>query len=155
MKIIASNKKAFYELKSIREFTAGIVLLGPEVKSIRLGQISLLESFIKVIGEKNEAFWINGQIRSYANADLKFKQSYDLRRSRKLLLKKSELRELYKLLNQKGATALPSALVESGNHFKLKFVVGLGKSKVDKRHSIRERDLNRETLKFDKLKIKK
>ncbi len=154
MRVVASNRKAGYELASTREFTAGIVLLGPEVKSIRLGQISLKESFIKIIGG-NEAFWINGQIRTYSNADLQFKKDYDMKRSRKLLLKKNELRELNKLLNHKGTAALPSELIEVNNIFKLKFLVGIGKSKVDKRNAIRERDLKRETLKANKIADKK
>jgi SsrA-binding protein len=143
--VFATNKRARYDITTESTFIAGISLLGREVKSIRQGSCSLQDSYIKLSknGNKIECFWINGHIREYQSKRRQESQ-YEETRSRKLLLNKQELLRLSKLLSTKGSSAVPIRLINSRNWIKLEFIVGTGKSKIDKRELIKKRDLERE-----------
>jgi len=133
------NKKAQYEYAISKKFTAGIVLSGSEVKSLRLQQASLNGSYIKEIG--GELFLINAQINGYSFAK---QEDYDPKRSRKLLIKKSELNSLIEASRQKGFAIVPLAFFLSHNLIKLEFALARGKKEYEKRESIKKRDLQRE-----------
>ena len=118
-------------------FTTGIVLLGPEVKSIRNGDTSIKEAFCYI---KDGEIWIkNMYIKPYEQSRIEF----DTRRDRKLLLKKREIHKIESLLIDKGKTLIPVRL-EVGNLIKVVISIGKGKKNYDKRNSIKERDLDRE-----------
>lgn len=134
------NKKARYEYSIEKNYTAGLVLSGQEVKSLRLKHASLSGSFVKVIG--GEAFLVNAHINPYSFAQT---DEYDPKRTRKLLLKKRELLELQEALHSKGRTLVPLSIFVAGKHLKLELAIAKGKKIHEKRAAIRERDQIRAT----------
>lgn len=132
------NKKASFEYTLGKKFTAGVVLTGPEVKSLRLQHASLNGSYIKTIG--NELFLINAQINPYQFAQ---QEKYDPKQSRKLLVTKKELQEIQEALTQKGLSIVPLAFFIAHNHIKLEFALARGKKEYEKRETIKNRDLQR------------
>lgn len=139
------NKKAQYEYTISKKFIAGVVLSGAEVKSLRLQQASLNGSYIKEIG--GELFLINAQINAYSFAK---QEDYDPKRSRKLLLKKTELDSLIEASRQKGFAIIPLAFFLSHNLIKLEIALAKGKKEYEKRESLKKRDLQRELASRDK-----
>ena len=133
------NKKALYEYTISKKFTAGLVLTGPEVKSLRLKQGSLNGSYIKEIA--GELYLINAQINAYAFAQ---QENYDPKKSRKLLLKKSELKNLLEDSRQKGFAIVPLSIFLTHNRLKLELALAKGKKEFEKRENIKKRDLQRE-----------
>jgi len=138
--MLVLNRKARYEYAVIEEFTAGMVLLGSEVKSIRSGNVTLSESFIFI---KNGEVWIKNMHVA------KYKQSHKLEvhdesRDKKLLLNKKEIERISKKVIDKGTTIIPLGIFVSNNKLKMKIAVAKGKKNWDKRETIKERDLKRE-----------
>lgn len=133
------NKKASYEYTISKKFIAGVVLSGAEVKSLRLKQASLNGSYIKEIA--GELFLINAQINAYAFSN---QENYDPKRSRKLLLKKSEIQTLIENSKQKGFAIVPLAFFISHNRIKLELALARGTKEYEKRENIKKRDLKRE-----------
>lgn len=140
MKIISENKKAYFNYKILETFEAGISLIGQEVKSLKTKGINLAGSYIVVKDE--EVFWIGAKIPPYqpknAPAD------YNPERSRKLLLKKSEIKYLIGKAKEKGLTLLPLKLYHKRGKIKLEFGIAKGLKKVDKRELIKKRETKRE-----------
>ena len=140
MKIIAKNKKAFFEYEILDTFEAGIVLMGCEVKSIREGHISLLNSFVSV--KKGEVWLKNCYIKTY---DKSTAFCPDERQARKLLLNKREILKLQSEFNEKGLTIVPlKVYFNNDNRIKLEIAVARGKKLYDKRKTIKEREQKRE-----------
>lgn len=133
------NKKATHEYSFSKKFIAGVVLSGPEVKSLRLQQASLNGSYIKEIG--GELFLVNAQINDYSFAK---QENYDPKKSRKLLLKKSEIEALTESSKQKGFAIIPLAFFVSHNRIKLEIALAKGKKEYEKRETLKKRDLKRE-----------
>ncbi len=137
------NKKASYEYELLQTYSAGVVLSGGEVKSLRNKSGSFTGSYIKILGE--ELFLLNAQITPYKFAD---NREYDPKRTRKLLLKKKEIQHLIEQSNQKGRTLIPLSFESMGRHIKLKFALGRGKKQFEHRADLKkraqERDLQRE-----------
>jgi SsrA-binding protein len=133
------NRKAAYEYSIGKKFVAGVVLTGSEVKSLRLKQASLNGSHIKEIA--GELFLIGAQINAYSFAK---QEDYDPKRSRKLLLKKSEVEALIDASRQKGFAIVPLAFFISRNLIKLELALAKGKKAYEKREVIKKRDLERE-----------
>lgn len=133
------NKKATYEYSISKKFVAGVVLTGAEVKSLRLQHASLSGSYIKEIG--GELFLINAQINAYSFAN---QEDYDPKRSRKLLLKKSEMENLTEASKQKGFAIIPLAFFLAYNKIKLELALAKGKKEYEKRENIKKRDLKRQ-----------
>ena len=134
------NKKAYFNYEILEKFTAGIVLLGFEVKAIRAGRMSLDGAYAIIRG--NEAFLIGAGI-----TPLQIKNTptdYDERRNRKLLLTKKEIKKLTGSEKQNGLTII--ALSVYNDKYKIKVELGLAKGKKnrDKRESIKKRESNRE-----------
>lgn len=131
------NRSASFNFFLEEKFTAGISLFGPEVKSIRNGDVSIKESFCYI---KDGEVWIkNMYIKPYEHSRIEF----DSKRDRKLLLKKREIRKIESFLIDKGKTLIP-VRIEVGKLIKVVISVAKGKRNFDKRNAIRERDLDRQ-----------
>lgn len=140
--LLIKNKKAHFEYDVGKTYTAGVVLSGSEVKSLRLKHGSLQGSFIKIIS--NELFLLNAQINPYSFSNTK---DYDPKRTRKLLVKKKEINELVGLVAQKKIALVPLSIETRGQKIKLIFGIGKGLKKFEKREKIKKRDLERESRK--------
>jgi len=133
------NRRAPYDYQFLEKFEAGIVLNGPEVKSVRAGHLHLEEAFCQV---KNGEVWLfNAHVNPYKFAD---NRNYDPRRARKLLLHKNEMLKLAQYSSQKGLTIVPVSCYTKGNRIKLEIALAKGKKKYEKREVIKKRDLERE-----------
>lgn len=139
MSVLLENRKARAQYSILDTHEAGIVLSGGEVKSIRMGRASLAESFVRVTD--GEAFMVNMYVHPYGFADNK---GYDPRKPRKLLLHKREIVQLQSKIVGKGVTIVPLKIYEKRNKFKVQIGLVRGKTQVDRRKELRERDLNRE-----------
>tara|TARA_B100000674_G_scaffold430336_1_gene386852 strand:- start:623 stop:1069 length:447 start_codon:yes stop_codon:yes gene_type:complete len=139
MKIIASNSRANYDYSFSQKIEAGIVLTGPEVKSLRHNASSIRGSYIL---EKNGELWIaNCHIKKYHNSNI---INYDPNRFKKLLVSKKEYFKVIGLLKQGGLSLIPISLYFNNKGLaKIIFGLGKGKKKFDKRHSIKEKDWNK------------
>ena len=139
MKVIASNKKAFHDYFVEETLEAGIVLVGTEVKSVRLGAVNLRDSYAVIKGR--EVFLVGAHIAPYE------KGSYfnvDPRRTRKLLLAKAEIRKLAARTERKGYTLVPLKIYLKGSLVKVELGLCRGKEQRDKRETIKRRDAERE-----------
>lgn len=136
----AKNRKAFYDYEILEKFTAGIELLGLEVKSVRAGKINLRGAFIGVRG--NEVYLMQAEIPPYQPKNAP--AEYDARRPRKLLLTKKEVKELAKVEQTKGLTMVPLAVYNKGKFLKVDFAIARGKKEYDKRETIKKRDVERD-----------
>jgi len=141
MKIFAQNKKANFNYDIMEKFQAGMVLIGQEVKSIRLGRITLEASYVVLKGN-SEPYLIGAKIPAYQpkNAPV----DYNPEQSRKLLLSKSEINYLIGKTAQKGLTLVPLKVYTNGAKIKLEFGIAKGKKKFDKREDIKKREAGRE-----------
>ena len=139
MKVIATNKKARFDYEILETFEAGIVLTGPEVKSVKLGHISIKESYATVRSE--EVFLTNAHISPYKQAA---SIEQEPTRSRKLLLKKSEIKSLIGKAQTQGLTLIPIQVYLKRGFVKVEIGLGRGKKKHDKRESIKKKDVKRE-----------
>ena len=140
-KIEIKNKKASFEYEFIESFTAGVVLSGTEIKSIRAGKASLVDSYCYFVNR--ELFVKNMHIAEYWWGNL---NNHNPRRDRKLLLNRKELNRLFKATREKGLTIVATRLFIAENGYaKLNIALARGKREFDKRHSIKEKDLRRES----------
>ena len=138
---LANNRKAYFEYQIIEEFDAGIILLGTEVKSIRLGGVNLTDSYIFF---NNGELWIkNLKVSRYKQQH--FADTHDENRQKKLLLTKAQILKISKLFSDNGVTCVPLQIFIKNNKIKLKIGVVKGKKLWDKRQTIKERDLKRES----------
>ena len=138
-KIVARNRKASHDyfLEDFAE--AGIVLLGTEIKSIRAGQVSIKEAYVRLDGQ--EAFLVNAHIAAY-NPSSHF--NHDPRRPRKLLLHKREIRRMHEKVSQRGYTIVPTKMYLSKGRAKVEIATARGKRQYDKRKEIAKREIDRE-----------
>jgi len=141
MKIIANNKKANFYYFLISTFEAGIVLVGSEVKSIRLGHVSLNESFI-TFSKDGEAFIKNMHISTYDNIGF---EKVDEKRTRKLLLNKQEINKIYSKVQEKGFTCVPTKVYLKDNLVKIEIALAKGKHTYDKKDTLAKKDIERDT----------
>lgn len=139
IKVVATNRKASHEFFLLDRFEAGISLQGSEIKSIRAGQISLAESFVRVDGK--EAWLEDAHIAPYEHAGL---FGHEPRRPRRLLLHKKEIRKLWNEIRQKGVTIVPLRVYLKNGRAKVEIAIAKGKKLYDKRQTIAERDVERE-----------
>jgi SsrA-binding protein len=147
MKILTNNIRASFDYTILETYQAGIQLLGNEVKSVKLGRASLKGAYINI--KDDELFLINCNIPHYQNhIDTK----YETERSRKLLLKRSEIKSLLAKKSASGLTIIPIKLYLSHGIIKLEIVLAKGKKKIDKRHSIRNREEQRSIQRILRIK---
>ncbi|MDR0769566.1 MAG: SsrA-binding protein SmpB [Dysgonamonadaceae bacterium] len=134
--IVIKNKKASFDYEFIETFTAGIVLTGTEIKSLRLGKASLVDTYCTVI--KKELWVKNMNITEYFYGTY---NNHSVRRDRKLLLKRKELNKIERLSKDTGFTVIPIRLfINEKGLAKIVLTVAKGKKSYDKRQSLRERD---------------
>ncbi len=145
-KVIAQNRKAHHDYFFEEIFEAGLVLVGTEVKSLRMGRCSLKESFVRI--ENGEAFLYNMHISPYEKGNIFNK---DPLRVRKLLLHRSELRKLIGAAKETGYTIVPVRVYFKGNHAKIEIALAKGKKLYDKRQDIIKKDQRREAEKHFKV----
>jgi SsrA-binding protein len=140
MPVEIKNKKASFTYFLTDEFTAGLVLSGSEIKSIRAGKASITESYCRL--DRGELWVHNMYVAEYPNAGY---MPQDARRKRKLLLQRTELRKIEKKVKDVGVTLVPTLLfVAPSGYAKLKFSVAKGKKLHDKRESLKEKDVSRD-----------
>ncbi len=140
MKIIAKNKKAFFNYEILGSYEAGISLLGSEVKSIREGRISLKESYAEIKGK--EVFLVNCHISPYEAAN---RFNHEPMRKRKLLLHRQEIKRLTGKIKEKGLTLIPTkVMINDKGKVKVEVSLARGKRVYQKREAIKERDRERE-----------
>jgi SsrA-binding protein len=138
--MIALNRRARYEYTFIEEFDCGIILVGSEVKSVRMGNVTMVDAFIYI---KDNEVWIkNLKVAAYKSAHTLDK--HEENRDKKLLLNKKEITRIKRKLEDKGITAIPLGMFIKNNRIKIKIAVAKGKKTWDKRETIKERDLTRE-----------
>ena len=142
MKIV--NKKAYYNYQVIEDFTAGLMLVGSEVKSIRENNFNFGDSFI--IFKDGELYVKNMSISKYREATF---QNHEEMRDRKILLTKKEISKISKLTDVRGITMIPLEIFTIRGRFKLKVGVCKGKKDYDKRNSIKQKDIERELRRKD------
>jgi SsrA-binding protein len=139
IKLVCQNKKARYDYFIDEVLEAGLVLLGPEVKSLREGRASLVDSYARV--KKGEVFLYNMHITPYPYAH---HLRLDPVRTRKLLLNKREIRRLIGKTVEKGYTLIPTKVYFTKGRAKIEIALAKGKRKYDKRQALKEKELKRD-----------
>lgn len=140
MTLLGNKRKASFNYDILDKYVGGIELLGFEVKSIKNGQGSLGESYIRIKGD--EVFLIGAHIPPYQAKNTP--ESYDPYRERKILLTKKEIQELKKKTESQNLTIVPISLYNKGRYVKIEIALARGKKKTDKRETIKKRDLERD-----------
>lgn len=142
MAVITKNKEGFFNYEVIDKWQAGIVLTGPEVKSVKAGQISLKGAFV-TLDPKGELWLVNAYVAPYQPAKA-VQAGYDPYKRRKLLLNKREIDSIIGKNAQKGLTIIPISVYTNRRLVKLEIGLARGKTKIDKRESIKKREITRE-----------
>ncbi|MBW2610066.1 MAG: SsrA-binding protein SmpB [Deltaproteobacteria bacterium] len=138
-KIVCQNRKAYHNYSIDEVFEAGIALLGPEVKSLRQGRASLVDGYASV--KNGEVFLHNMHITPYPYAHY---LNLEPKRTRKLLLNQREIKRLLGKTKEKGYSLIPLKVYFSESWAKVELGLAKGKKKVDKRHTLREKEMKRE-----------
>ncbi len=138
-RVLATNRKARHTYHLLEKDTAGLELLGTEVKAIRAGKINLKEGYVAFVG--GEAFLVGCHVGSYDNAGY---AGHDPLRRRRLLLHKRQIERLAGKVQEKGLTVVPLAIYLDGNWIKVEIALARGKQLHDKRDTLRQRTLDRE-----------
>jgi SsrA-binding protein len=146
---IAVNRRARYEYAIEETVEAGIVLTGTEIKSIRAGHVNIAEAYARI--EHGEAFLIGAHIAPYDQGN---RNNHEPRRTRKLLLHRTQIAELLGMTASKGLTLVPLRLYLRDGKAKLEIGVAKGKKAHDKRRSIAERDMRRELARETKARVR-
>lgn len=144
-KIVSTNKKAYHDYFVEDTYEAGIVLVGSEVKSIRMGKVNMRDSY--AIVKKNEIFVLGMHISPYEKGSI---FNVDATRTRKLLLNKNEIDKIRGKVEQKGFTLIPTKLYFAGSLVKIELGLCKGKELHDKRKSLKEKAQNRDMERIHK-----
>ncbi|MBP6063571.1 MAG: SsrA-binding protein SmpB [Fusobacteriaceae bacterium] len=137
--ILANNKKAFFDYFIEDKYEAGIELVGSEVKSIKAGQTSIKEAFIRIIND--EIFIMGMSVTPWKYGSI---YNPEERRVRKLLLNKSEIRKIHEKVKQKGYTIVPLNVHLSRGYVKVEIALARGKKNYDKREDLAKKDQKRD-----------
>ena len=149
IKLIANNKKAYFDFFILEKFEAGIVLSGTEIKSLRQGKCSIKESYVGI--QNGEAYIYGMHIPPYEMGNIFNK---DPLRTRKLLLHASEIRKLAGKLSEQGITLMPLQVYLKGSRCKIEIGLAKGKKLYDKRDSIAKKDQKREAERDYKVSLR-
>jgi len=133
-----TNRKASFDYQLLDRFEAGINLMGAEVKAVREGHVDLAGSFVRIIG--GQAHLVNANIFPYKYAR---PETYDERRTRKLLLHKKEIISLKSKMDGSSLTIVPVSVYTTHGLIKVELALAKSKKKFEKRESIKKRDINR------------
>jgi SsrA-binding protein len=139
LKVVATNRKAAHDYFLGDRMEAGLVLRGSEIKSVRAGQVSLREAYVKTDGQ--QAWLVNAHIAAYDPAS---RLNHDPKRPRKLLLHRKEIARAFEHVQQRGDTLVPIRLYLKRGRAKLELALGRGKRTYDKRQAVAARDARRE-----------
>lgn len=149
IKLLANNKKAYFDFFILEKYEAGIVLSGTEIKSLRQGQCSIKEAYVGI--EHGECYIYGMHIPPYEKGNIFNK---DPRRTRKLLLHSSEIRKLGGKLSEQGITLMPLQVYLKGSRCKVEIGLAKGKKLYDKRETIAKKDQKREAEREYKVSLK-
>jgi SsrA-binding protein len=139
-KLVAENRRARFDYAIEETFETGVMLVGTEVKALRLGQANIAESYASIEGD--EIYLINANIPIYEPAS---QFNHDPKRHRKLLLKRREINKLMGETQRKGRTLIPLKMYfNNEGRLKLLIGVGVGKKSIDKRETQKKRDWNKQ-----------
>ena len=138
-KVVARNRKARHEYEVLETFEAGMELRGPEVKSLRAGQVSFQDAFARV--ERGEVWLHSLHISPYEKAN---RANPDPVRPRRLLLHKAEIRKLLGKVEEKGLTLVPLEIYFSGGYAKITLALARGRKLYDKREELKRRQQDRD-----------
>ena len=145
-RINIKNKRAYFDYEILEKFTAGIVLTGTEIKSIRMGKVSLADSYCYI--RDGEVFVKNMNIAEYKFAS---HYNHDPERDKKLLLEKSEIRKLSRKTRETGLTMIALRIfISDRGYAKLDIALAKGKKLYDKRESIKQKDTRRQLERMQK-----
>ena len=140
IKVVATNRKAGFEYFLIEKFEAGLSLKGSEIKSIRAGQMSLVEAYVEIEAGPD---WLKGaHVAPYEQAS---RNNHDPLRPRRLLLNKREIRQMFNAVRQKGMTIVPTRVYIKEGRAKIEIALARGKKMRDKREVIAKRDAERDS----------
>lgn len=139
LKLIHKNKKAYFDYEILQEFKAGIMLLGPEIKSVRKGEVNLKGSYISL--QQDRPVLKGAHISRYAFDTSK---TYDPFRDRPLLLQQKEIDKIQAQLNTQGVTLVPLYIGLDGKYAKVQIALARGKKQHDKRETMKSRDTKRQ-----------
>jgi len=139
--LLAKNRKAFYDHRLVEKYTAGVVLQGSEVKALREKKASFEGSYIMLM--KGRPCLINLYIGQYSKQGRGYSEQ-ESKRTRELLLTKHEIEALRRHLQQKGLTAIPTAIILLNGKVKLEFAVVKGKKEFEKKQTAKERQIDRD-----------
>ncbi|ABC01243.1 SsrA-binding protein SmpB [Mycoplasma capricolum] len=140
--LIVKNKKAYFNYEIIQTYQAGIVLNGPEIKSIRNHDVSINEAFVLI--RKKEIYILNMNVKKYQFAN--YIKGLEETRTRKLLLHKKEIIKILNKIKQENLTIIPIKLYFKNDYVKLEIALAKGKKLHDKRQTIKKRDTERKEL---------
>jgi SsrA-binding protein len=135
-----TNKKAYFDYEILEHYEAGVVLTGPEVKSVRAGKASLNGAYVIIRG--GEAYLVNASISPYQVTNTP--KSYEPDHARKLLLSRKQLTELEQGSDKEGLTIVAIKWYNKKRYLKLEIGLARGKKKADKRETLKARDSKRE-----------
>src|SRR4030043_2062964 len=138
-KVVARNRRARHEFFILETFESGIAWRGSEIKSVRAGQISLAEAYVRI--DENEAWLEDAHIAPYEQASI---FNHEPLRPRKLLLHSGEIRKLWNTVRQKGVTIIPLSVYLKNGRAKVDIATAKGKKLYDKRAEIAKRETQRE-----------
>ena len=139
MKVFAENRKARNSYEFLDFYEAGVVLSGPETKSVRSGGVSIVDAFASI--DKEEAYIMEMNIEPYKYSD---NTDYHPKSQRKLLLHKGEIKKLIGLLSQKGYTLIATKVFEKNGYIKIELALAKGKKDYDKRKKILNKEHSKE-----------
>lgn len=139
IKIVSRNRKAKFEYELFDTFEAGIELRGTEIKSIRAGQVSLAEAYVRTNGR--QAWLVGAHIAPYDQASA---FNHEPERERRLLLHKREIKTLWDGVRLKGMTIVPIKIYLRDGLAKVEIALAKGKRQYDKRQDIKKRDMKRD-----------
>ncbi|AHC15209.1 SsrA-binding protein SmpB [Salinispira pacifica] len=139
-KLLSKNRRAFHEYHILERYECGIMLAGTEVKSMKSGKYSFVDSYARI---KNNELWLVGlHITPYDHGNI---HNHEPVRDRKLLVNRDELTKLVRKTDEKGLTLVPLSFYLKGGLVKMELGVCRGKKLHDKRASIKEKDLKRQS----------
>ena len=141
MKLMAENKRARFEYELLDSYEAGIVLTGDEIKSVRLGHLSLVDCYGYI--KNGECFLRNSYIKEYSNSFDAGRYGDTSRRDRKLLLHKEEIAKIKKKIETDHLTIVPTKAYFEGSNLKVEIAIARGKKLYDKRETLKKRELDR------------
>jgi len=139
IKILQTNKKAYFNYEMVEDFECGIALQGTEVKSIRMSRFSFGDSYVKITAKG--LVLVAMHISQYAHGSI---NNHEPERDRRLLVHRQEIKRMKRKVDEKGMTLVPTQVYLKGNLVKVRISLCRGKQEHDKRNTIKDRDMKRD-----------